>query len=145
MDKELPCRFSPGRYLEQVIAELKEKDHHVPTNNYSLNFNDKSSVKNFLKGKKPQSTDLSLRNKNVGRFIYRKLINQNINHMILTDPIEINDQCSDHEIKDFLAHEEPKNQCSKREVITHVEQYDFMTNLPLFLKGKEGFSGIGQN
>jgi hypothetical protein len=44
-----------------------------------------------------------------------------------------------------LAREDPKNQCSRREVITHVEQYDFVTNLPPCLKGKEGFLGIGHN
>jgi hypothetical protein len=53
MDKELPCRFSPGRSLEQVIAELKEKDHPVPMNDSSLNINDKPVVKNSRKGKKP--------------------------------------------------------------------------------------------
>ena len=44
-----------------------------------------------------------------------------------------------------MAREDPKNQCSRREVITHVEQYDFVTNLPPCLKGKEGFLGIGHN
>jgi hypothetical protein len=53
MDKELPCRFSPGRSLEQVIDELKEKDPPVPMNDSSLNINDKPVVKNFRKGKKP--------------------------------------------------------------------------------------------
>jgi hypothetical protein len=61
------------------------------------------------------------------------------------DPIEINDRCLDREIDDFLGREDPKNQCSRREVITHDEQYNFVTNLPPCLKGKEVFSGIGHN
>jgi hypothetical protein len=75
LDKGLPCRFSPGRSLEQVIAELKEKDPHMPMNDSSLNVNVKSVAKNLRKGNKQQSTDLSFRNKNVGRLLSRKLRN----------------------------------------------------------------------
>jgi hypothetical protein len=57
------------------------------------------------------------------------------------DPIEI-DEGSNREIEYFLSQEDPEIQCSKREVITHVEPYDFVTNLPPCLKGKKGFSGI---
>jgi hypothetical protein len=142
VDNELPCRFSLKRSLEQVITELKEKDHPVPMNESNLNDNDKPVVKNFRKGKKPQSTDLNLRNKNVGHLISRKLRNQKSNHLSSIDPIEIDDRCSDREIDDFLAREDPKNQCSRKEVVTQVEQYDFVTNLPPCLKGKESFSGI---
>jgi hypothetical protein len=92
VDKELPCRFSPRRSLEQVITELKEKDHHVPMNDSNLNDNDKSVVKNFRKGKKPQSTDLNFRNKNVGHLISRKLRNRKSNHLISIDLIEIDDR-----------------------------------------------------
>ena len=53
MDNELPCRFSPGISLEQVIYELREKDHPMPMNDSSLNVSDKPIVKNFRKGKKP--------------------------------------------------------------------------------------------
>jgi hypothetical protein len=136
MDKELPCRFSPRRSLEQVITELKEKDHPVPMNDSNLNDNDKSVVKNFRKGKKPQSTDLNFRNKNVGHLISRKLRNRKSNHLSSIDPIEIDDRCSDREIDDFLAREDPENQCPRKEVVTQVEKYDFVSNLPPCLKGK---------
>jgi hypothetical protein len=63
----------------------------------------------------------------------------------LIDLIEIDDRYSDQEIDDFLAREDPKNQCSREEVVTHVEQYDFVTNFPPCLRGKEGFSGIGHD
>ena len=65
MDKELPCRFSPGRSLEQVIAELKETDLHMPMNDASLNIDVKSDVKKLCKGRKQQCMDLSFKNKNV--------------------------------------------------------------------------------
>jgi hypothetical protein len=97
-------------------------------NDTSLNANDKPVVKNFRKGKKPHSTNLGFRNKKVGHSIYRKLRNRKSNHLISIDPIAIDDQCSDRDIDNFLACEDLENQCSRREVITHVEQYDFVTN-----------------
>ena len=65
--------------------------------------------------------------------------------MILIDLIKIDDWCLDREIDNFLACEDPKNQCSRREFITNDEQYDFVTNLPPCLKGKEEFLGIGHS
>jgi hypothetical protein len=41
VDKKLPCIFSPRKYLEQVIGELKGKDHPMPMNESNLNNNDK--------------------------------------------------------------------------------------------------------
>jgi hypothetical protein len=145
LDKGLPCRFSPARSPEQVIPELKEKYPHVPVNDASLNVNVKSDVKKLCKGRKQQCMDLSFKNKNVGRLISRKLRNRKGNHLSSIEPIEIDDRGSDHEIEDFLIWEDPENQCSRREVITHFEPYDFVTNLPPCLKGKEGFSGIGHD
>jgi hypothetical protein len=75
MDKKFPCIFSPKKSLEQVIGELKGKDHPIPMNEYNLNDNDNPVVKKFCKGKKQQNLDLNFRNKNVGRLIYRKLRN----------------------------------------------------------------------
>jgi hypothetical protein len=118
VDMELPCRFSPRRYLEQTIIKLKEKYHPVPMNESNLNDNDKLVVKDFRKGKKPHSTDLNFKINNVDHLITRNLINQKSNHLISIDPIEIDDRCSDQEIDDFLSHEEPKNECSRREVVT---------------------------
>jgi hypothetical protein len=56
--------------------------------------------------------------------------------------INVNDQCSDQEINDFLVQEHPDNQYSENEAITQVEQYDFVSKLPPCLKGKEGFASI---
>jgi hypothetical protein len=35
--------------------------------------------------------------------------------------IEINDQCPDRDINNFLAREDPENQCPEKEVVTQVE------------------------
>jgi len=57
------------------------------------------------------------------------------------DPIEINDG-KDPEIEDFLVQEDPELQGFKREVTSPTEPYEFMTNFPPCLQGKEGFSSI---
>jgi hypothetical protein len=134
------CRFLPTRSPELVTDELKGNGPHVPVNDASV----KSDVKKFSKGTKQQCTDSGFKNKKVGRLISRKLRNRNDTHLSSIDPIEI-DEGSDREIEDFLAWEDPKIQGSRREVIIHTEPYDFVTNLPPCLKGKEGFSGIGQD
>jgi hypothetical protein len=141
LDKGSPHRFSPARSPEQATNELKGNDPCVPVNDDSLNVNVKSDVKKLCKGTKQQCTDLGFKNKKVGRLIYRKLRNRKDTHLSSIDPIDI-DEVSDHEIEDFLAREDPEMQCSKKEVITHVEPYDFVTNLYPCLKGKKGFSGI---
>ena len=56
--------------------------------------------------------------------------------------IKIYDQCSYWEINNFLAREDLENQCPRKEVVTQVEQYDFVTKVPPCLKGKQGFVGI---
>jgi hypothetical protein len=47
VDKKLPCIFSPRKYLEQVIRELKDKDPPVLMNESNMNNNDKPVVKKF--------------------------------------------------------------------------------------------------
>jgi hypothetical protein len=53
VDKDLSCRFSPGKSLEQVIVKLKENDPPIPMNYSSLNIDDNPIIKNVRKGKKP--------------------------------------------------------------------------------------------
>ena len=121
-----------------MIPELKEKYPHVPVKDSSLNIYVKSVVKKLCKGRKQQCMDLSFKNKNVGHLISRKLRNRKDNHLRSIDLIEINEGL-DREIEDFLIWEDPKNQCSRKDVITHFEPYDFVTNLPLCLKGRRIF------
>jgi hypothetical protein len=117
----------------------------MPMNESNVNNNDKPIVNNFLGGKKQQSSDLNFMNKKVARLISRKLRNRKSNHLTSIDPIDINDQFSDWEIDNFLAREDPENQCPRKEVVTQVEKYDFVSKLPPCLKGKESFSGIGHD
>jgi hypothetical protein len=56
--------------------------------------------------------------------------------------IEVNDHCSDDEINDFLALEDPDNQYLGNETTIQAEKYDLVSRLPPFLKGQEGFVGI---
>ena len=117
----------------------------MPINESNLNNNDEPVGKNFRKGKKQQSSYLNFKNKKVGRLISRKLRNRKSDHLILIITIEVNGQCLDGEINDFLAHEDPKNQCLGKEVVTPIEQYDSVTKLPPCLKGKEGFAVISHD
>jgi hypothetical protein len=55
----------------------------------------------------------------------------------LISPIKVN-EVSNSEIEDFLALED-----SDYQRFDPAEPYDFVTNLPPCLRGKEGFSRIG--
>jgi len=59
--------------------------------------------------------------------------------------IEVNYHCSDDEINDLLALEDTVNQCLRNETTGQAEKYDFVSRLPLFLKGQEGFSSISHD
>jgi hypothetical protein len=81
-------------------------------------------------------------NKRSGRLISRSLRNQKKDHLSLISMIEVNDHCSDQEINDFLAQEDLDNQSLKNETVGQVEQYDFVSRLPPFLKGQEGLLAL---
>jgi hypothetical protein len=153
----------PTRFPEKETIELKVIDPLVPEIDASLNVIINSDIKKPCKGTKQQCPDLGFNNKKAGHLISRKLRNrndthlssiglashlisrklrnQNDTHLSSISPIEI-DEGSDPEIEDFLVREDPELQGSKREVIGPTEPYDFVTNFPPCLKGKEGFSGI---
>jgi hypothetical protein len=142
---KIPCMFSPRKSLEQVVSELKGKSSPVPMNEPNLNNSDKPFIKKVHKGKKQQSLDLNFRNKRSGRLISRNLRNQKKDHLSSIYTIEINDHYSYQEINDFLAREDPDNQCPDNEAITQIEQYDFVSKLPPCLEVKEGFAGISHD
>jgi hypothetical protein len=77
--------------------------------------------------------------------ISRSLRNRKKDHLSSISTIEVNDHCSDQEINDFLAQEDPDNQSLKNETVGQVEQYDFVSRLPPCLKGQEGFVGISHD
>jgi hypothetical protein len=117
----------------------------VLANEPNQNHNDKPTVRKLRKGKKKQSSDLNFMNKRSGRLISRSLRNRKKDHLSSISTIEVNDHCSDQEINDFLAQEDPDNQCLGNETTGQDEQYDFVSRLPPCLKGKEGFAGISRD
>jgi hypothetical protein len=142
--KESPCKISTTRCLEKNTDELNGSDTLVPADDASLKVIVKSDAKKLCKRTKPQSTVLDFKNKKVGRLISRKIRNQNDTHRSSIDPIKI-DEGSDLEIEDYLVREDPELQYSRREITGPTEPYDFVSNFPPCLKGKEGFSGIRHN
>jgi hypothetical protein len=59
--------------------------------------------------------------------------------------IEVNDHLSDDEIDEFLSREDVDDQFLGNEIDIDAIQYDFIANIPPFLKNQEGFSGIWHN
>jgi hypothetical protein len=99
-------------------------------------------IKKCCRERNRQCTESNFKGKKIGRLISRKLRNRKDPHLSSIDLIEI-DEGSDPEIEDFLVREDPELQGSKREVTGPTEPYDFVTNFPPCLQGKEGFSVLG--
>jgi hypothetical protein len=79
---------------------------------------------------------LGFRNKRVGRLISRSLCNRSKPHVSSIDLIEIHED-SDSEIERFLAEEDPN--CPKPDP---NQPFDYVNNLPPWLKDSKGFTGI---
>jgi hypothetical protein len=88
---------------------------------------------------------LSFINKISIRLVSRSLRNQKQDHLSLISVIEVNDHRSDDEINDFLAREDTDNQCLRNETVGQAMQYKFVSRLPSFPKGQEGFVGIAHD
>jgi hypothetical protein len=138
MVKTSRCIFSPRKSLEQVVDELKGKVSPVLANKPNQGHSDEPTVKKIRKGKKQQGSDLNFMNKRSGRLISRSLRNRKKDHLSSISTIEVNDHCSDEEINDFLAQEDPDNQCLKNEIVGQDEQYDFVSSLPLISERPRG-------
>jgi hypothetical protein len=141
LDAGMPSKSSPTGFSEQETVELKVIDPLVPEIDASLNVIINPDVEKPRKGTKKKCTDLGFKNKRAGRQISRKLRNRSDTHLSSIGLIKI-DECSDPEIEDFLVLEDPEFQGYRKKVIVPTEPYDFVTNFPPCLKGKEGFSGI---
>jgi hypothetical protein len=137
--------FFTQKMLEQVVDVLKERISPTPAIEPNQGFSDKPTVKKNRKSKKQESSDLNFINKRSGRLISRSLRNKKHDHLSSISMIEVNDHCSDDEINDFLALEDLDNQCLGNETLGQAEQYDFVSRLPPFLKGQEGFAGISHD
>jgi hypothetical protein len=133
LDEVMPSQSSH----EKKVVELELSEPPMPKFDVGQNATVKPDVKKSCKQTKQKHTALGFQNKRAGRLISRKLRNRNDAHLSSIGPIEVN-EVSDSEIEDFLALEDPD--CQR---FDPTEPYDFVTNLPPCLKGKEGFSGIG--
>jgi hypothetical protein len=56
--------------------------------------------------------------------------------------IKIDDHFSEDDIDNFIAQEDADDQILGNDIDTVTTQFDFVSNLPPFLKKHEGFSGI---
>jgi hypothetical protein len=128
--------------LEQVMDVLKVRIAPTLSSDPNHSHGDKPIVNKIRKGKKQQSSDLNFVNKRSGRLISRGLRNRKKDHLRSISTIKVNDHCLDEDINDFLAKEDPDNQCLKNEIVVQAKPYDFVSRLPMFLKGQEGFVGL---
>jgi hypothetical protein len=133
LDETRPSRSSH----EQKVVKSELAKPHVPNFDVVQSVTVKLDVKKSCKQMKQKHTTLGFQNKGAGRFISRKLRNRNDAHLSSINPIEVN-EVSDSEIEDFLVLE--VLDCQRFDL---AEPYDFVTNLPPRLRGKEGISGIG--
>jgi hypothetical protein len=141
LDATMPSKPSSAEFPEQETVELGVIDPLMPKIDASPNVIVKPDVEKPCKANKKKCTDLGFKNKKAGHLISRKLRNRNDTHLSSIGPIEV-DEVSDPEIEDFLVLEDPDCQGYRKKVIVPTEPYDFVTNFPPCLKGKEGFSGI---
>jgi hypothetical protein len=137
----MPSKSSPTGFSEQGNVKLKVINPFVPEIEVSPIVIINPDVEKPREGITKKCTDLGFKNKRAGRQISRKLRNRSNTHLSLIGLIEI-DECSDPEIEEFLILEDPDLQGYRKKVIAPTEPYDFVTNFPPCLKGKEGFSGI---
>jgi hypothetical protein len=140
----MSSKSSPTGFPKKETVELKVIDPLVPEIDASLNIIIKSDVEKPRKGPKQHCTDLGFKNKKAGHLISRKLRNRNDTHLssiVRSRSMRVQDP----EIEDFLVREDPELQGSRKEITGPTEPYDFVSNFPPCLKGKEGFSGISHN
>jgi hypothetical protein len=102
-------------------------------------------LRKIVREKQLDNLDVSFINKRSGQLISRSLRNRKHDHLSSISMIKVNDHCSNDEINDFLAREDMDNQCLENETFGQVVQYNFVSRLPPFLKGQEGFVGIGHD
>jgi hypothetical protein len=145
LGKEPRYNFVPKKSLEEVIDVLKERVSPAPTVEPTQGFINKSTVKKNHKKKKQGNSDLSFVNKRPGKLISRSLRNRQQDHLSSISVIEVDDHLTDDEINEFLAREDVDNQCLRNETCSEAIQYDFVSELPPFLKNQEGFTGISHD
>jgi hypothetical protein len=121
--------FIPKKSLEEILSHLRDKAPVTPDPVQNMVSEDKIKIKRQGKKVTQKVNDLDFRNKRNGRLLSRMTRNRHQNHdkpiptVVIEDTISVEDASSDATRMDS-------------------PQYDFVSNLPPFLKEQEGFSGI---
>ena len=102
----------------------------------------KSIVKKKGRHKKQSSPDVNFMNNRPSQLLYRKLRNQQCSNEKSTRVIEIDNHFSEDDIDNFIAQEDVDDRFLGNDIDTDSMQFDFISNLPPFLKNQEGFSSI---
>jgi hypothetical protein len=141
LEAGMMSKSSPTRFSEQGSAKWNVINPCVPEIEASPIVSINLDVERPCEEVTKECTDIGFKNKRAGCQISRKLRNRSTTHLSLISPIKI-DEYSNPEIEEFLVLEDPYLQGYRQKDITSAKPYDFVTNLPPCLKGKEGFPGI---
>jgi hypothetical protein len=119
----------PEKSLEEFMGHIRDKEPIAPNPIKNTVNEEKIKIKRQSKKNTERVNDLDLRNKRNGRLMSRMTRNRHQNHdkPILTVIIE-----------DTIYVKEASFDATRMD----SPQYDFVSNLPPFLKEQEGFSGI---
>jgi hypothetical protein len=122
-------KFIPKKSLEEVLSHLRGKVPVVPNPVQKLVYENKIKIKRQGKKNTQRVDDIDFRNKRNGRLLSRMTRNR---HQNRDKPIPTVD------IEDVISVDDASSDATKID----SPQYDFVSNLPPFLKEQEGFSGI---
>jgi len=118
---------------------VKNKVPIVPTHQLIQVVLKESTVKKKRRCKKHSIPDVNFTNKRPSHLLYRKLRNQNRDNEKLTPLIEVDDHFFEDEIEYFIDQEDIDDRIMGKNINTDGIQFDFISNIPPFLKKQEGF------
>jgi hypothetical protein len=121
--------FVPKKSLEEVLDKLKGKVYVTPNLEKDLVDEKEIQIKRQGKQKTQKVQDLDFKNKRNDRLLSRMTRNRRQNR---ENPIPTID------IEDLISVDDTSSDPTK----INSPRYDFVSNLPPFLKEQEGFSGI---
>jgi hypothetical protein len=122
--KNLRRDFIPKKSLEGVLDNLKDKVLVVPSSEPVMVDLNEVKIKKHGRRKTQRIPDIDFKNNRPGRLIFRTLRNRHRDHEKPIPVIDVNDQISEDDTN------------------AYAPQFNFVSNLPPFLKKQQGFSGI---
>lgn len=133
------CAFTPRKYLKDVLDELKDKILVVSNlEPIRVDLNE-STVKKKGRHDKKSSPDINFQNKRPSRLISRKVRNQQRDNEKSIHVIEIDDCFSEDDINDLIVEDDIDDPILGDNINVDTTQFDFVSNLPPFLKKQEVF------